>query len=136
MNKVLVVDDEVLVRTNLKMLVTATGLNVYVCGEASNGAEAMELMDKLSPDIVITDMKMPVMDGLTLTGRLKEAHARVAAIALSNYDDYDFVRGALKNGAVDYILKHNLNHENLSEALKKALDTISEKQSGEQKENA
>lgn len=120
MNKIVIVDDEVLVRANIKMLLAGCEDEFFICGEASNGAEALEILDKLLPDVVITDMKMPVLDGLALSAKIKNQYPKTAIIALSNYDDYEYVRGTLQNGAIDYILKHNLNRTNLFEALRKA----------------
>lgn len=120
MDKILIVDDEILVRTNIKMLIDWDNGSYSLCGEASNGLEAIELIRNENPHIVITDMKMPVMDGLTLSEKIREDFPGTAVIALSNYDDYDYVRGALNDGAVDYILKHSLNRQILSEVLQKA----------------
>lgn len=120
MNKIVIVDDEVLVRANIKMLLAGYEDEFRICGEASNGVEALEILEKLQPDVVITDMKMPVLDGLALSAKIKTKYPKTAMIALSNYDDYEYVRGTLQNGAIDYILKHNLNRVNLIEALMKA----------------
>lgn len=116
MRRVLLVDDEVLVRTNLKLMLSDYP-EIIVCGEASNGREALELMEEKKPQIVVSDMKMPVMDGLQLCRKLKERYPHTAFVALSNYDDFEYARGTLKNGAADYLLKHEIDEKKLVACL-------------------
>lgn len=92
-----------------------------VVGLAKNGKEAIELYDKYMPDIVITDIKMPIIDGLELLKILKSKRKDLITIILSHYDDFSYVKEALSNGATDYILKSELSPENLIEVLKKHL---------------
>lgn len=119
----MIVDDEVLVRTSLKYLINVEigSLSQFadfcLCGEASSGKEALEKASLLKPDIVISDMKMSEMDGLQLCKKLKQNFPNIKFIALSNYDDFEYVRGTLQNGAVDYLLKHKLSKETLLDAL-------------------
>ena len=109
---VMIVDDEVLTRTNVKYILEAeipayTGTTSYMlCGEAGSGAEALEKLPVCRPDIVLSDMRMPGMNGLELCETLHKQYPHIQFIALSNYDDYEYVRGTLQNGAVDYLLKH------------------------------
>lgn len=118
MFKILVVDDDLLVRTNIKLLLQNISSEFVVCGEAIDGVSALEQIPVLSPHILFTDMRMPNMDGLELCQKVREQYPEIKLIALSNYDDYNYVRGALKNGAVDYLLKHKLNEEYLTHLLK------------------
>jgi len=120
MLKVLLVDDELLIRTNIKCMVDWEAFGMTICAEASNGAEALKLVKKLAPDIILTDMRMPVMDGLELSQQLKALGTDSLLIVLSNYNDFEYVKGTLKNGAIDYILKHNLNKDSLGEVLLRA----------------
>lgn len=108
MFRVLIVDDEMLVRTNLKMMLDweKNGFTIY--GEASSGVEALKLIEKLQPDIILSDVKMPGMDGLQLSMEVNQKYRKIKMIMLSNYDDFDLVKGTLQNGALDYILKHSL----------------------------
>ena len=103
--KILIVEDEVLVRCGLRSMVNWEKLGLDVIGDASNGKEALEIYEKEKPDIVMTDIKMPVMDGLELIRTLKEKNYPGEILVLSNYEDFDSVRSALLLGAADYLLK-------------------------------
>lgn len=118
MYKILLVDDEVLVRTNLKLLLQKFSSEYTVCGEAGDGVTGLEQTNLMRPHIIFTDMKMPNMDGVEFCRKVRDSYPEITLVALSNYDDYSYVRGALKNGAVDYILKHKLSEEYLETILK------------------
>lgn len=120
MFKVLIVDDEILTRANIKMLLDWEKNGYTICGEASNGFEAIKLIEELSPDIVLSDIRMPKMDGLELSEVLNKKYINIKIVLLSNYDDFDYVRSALKYGAIDYVLKHTLNREVLLDTLNRA----------------
>ncbi|HHW47881.1 MAG TPA: response regulator [Clostridiaceae bacterium] len=120
MYRVLIVDDELLIRTTLKYMLDWEAIGFTLSGEAANGREALEFIKKSTPDIILLDMRMPVMDGLQLSYELKKDYPDVQMIILSNYDDFEYVKNTLKNGAVDYILKHNLNEDTLRDALLRA----------------
>lgn len=109
MYEILLVDDEILSRNNLKYLFSSIGPHFHVCGEAANGREALALLKSIPSDIVITDMKMPEMDGLELIKELRRRYPLINIIALSNYDDIDYVRSSLKYGIIDYWLKHEVS---------------------------
>ncbi len=117
MYKIIIVDDEILVRTNLKLLFQNFSPEFSVCGEADNGKTGLKLISEIHPNLVFTDMRMPVMDGVEFCQKIHTAFPDIIIIALSNYDDYSYVRGALKHGALDYILKHKLNEDSLSTIL-------------------
>lgn len=119
MIKILLVDDELLVRTNIKLMLHPYSDTISICGEASNGKEALPLIDVLQPDVIISDMVMPNMSGLELCEIVNQKYPAISFIALSNYDDFDLVRGTLKNGGIDYLLKHQLNANSLSHILLK-----------------
>ena len=89
MYKILIVDDEFLIRENIKFSIDSERLPVAVCGLAKNGQEAYEMITALDPDIIITDIKMPVMDGIALLGKLKENDIKKNVIVVSGYDDYE-----------------------------------------------
>lgn len=103
--KVLVVDDEKWVRRGIIEKADWKSLGAEVVGEARNGVEGLELARKLRPDIVIADMRMPVMSGAEFIARLRKETPGTRVIVISGYADYCYTRQALLNKAVDYILK-------------------------------
>lgn len=124
--KVLIVDDDYMARTHIKSLVNWNKEGFEICGEAANGKTAIEIIKKEAPDIVITDMSMPVFDGASLIKYLEHNYPDIRAIAISGYDDFDYVRKSMKHGAVDYILKHRLDSPTLMEVLNVARSAILE----------
>lgn len=118
----MIVDDDFLVRSNIKVLLNSPELDLSnmfrVVGEASDGKEALILIRVSQPDIVISDIRMPHMDGLELQRQIRKSYPNIKMIMLSGYDDFDYVRQALKNGAVDYILKHKLDAHTLADTLR------------------
>lgn len=102
--RTLVVDDHDLARESLKyMLSDAAG--VEVVGEAANGREALLQCSRLRPDLVLMDVRMPEMDGLTATRELKGKHPKVSVLMLTMHDNPDYLLEALKAGASGYVLK-------------------------------
>jgi len=118
--KVLIVDDEVLVRNDLRTLIDWESQGFFMCGEANNGANAIHMIEKLTPSIVIFDINMPVLDGVALSKYISEHFKHIKMIIISSYDNYDYVRETMKNGAIDYLLKHRINSTTLIAALEKA----------------
>jgi signal transduction histidine kinase len=110
--RVLVVDDNAGFRESLLSLL-ATG-NLQVVGEAASGIEALELAEALSPDVVLMDVRMPAMDGIEATRRLKERHPHMGVVALSSHEDQEIVRGMLVAGASGYVLKDSDGDEILT----------------------
>ncbi|MCR5790966.1 MAG: response regulator [Lachnospiraceae bacterium] len=105
MYRLLIVDDEKQIREGLKRIVNWEDYGISACLEASDGQEALSLIEMEKPEIVITDIRMPKMDGIELLYRLHQLDVPSRAIVLSGYDDYELVRRAMKYGAVDYLLK-------------------------------
>lgn len=105
MLKVLVVEDEELIRRGIVLAVDWAALDCVVVGEASNGAEALEAVERLNPTLIITDLKMPRMDGIEMLRRLRESGNRAYVIILTAYDSFEYAQSALRLGAVDYLLK-------------------------------
>ncbi|MEV6645811.1 response regulator transcription factor [Amycolatopsis sp. NPDC051371] len=102
--RVLLVDDQALFREALATLL-ATHDGIDVVGEAGNGEEALSRVASVKPDVVLMDLRMPVLDGVGATGRLRLAHPDVQVIALTTFDDDEDVFAALRAGAVGYLLK-------------------------------
>ncbi len=105
MLKVLVVEDEELIRKGIVLAVDWAALDCVVVGEAANGEEALEAVERYGPTLIITDLKMPKMDGLELLRRLREAGNNVYVIILTAYDSFEYAQSALRLGAVDFLLK-------------------------------
>lgn len=102
---VILIDDEPWTREVIKSLGDWEGLGLSVAGEASDGEYGLELIRRLKPDVIITDIKMPHMDGISMIRNLREADQRARVIVISGYDDFAFVRGAMHLGVTDYLLK-------------------------------
>ena len=105
MLKVLVVEDEEMIRRGIVLAVDWAALDCVVVGEASNGLEALEAVERLRPSLIITDLKMPCMDGLEMLRRLREQGNPVHVIILTAYDSFTYAQSALRLGAVDFLVK-------------------------------
>ena len=104
MIRILLVDDERLVRTGLRMILDGE-VDLEVVGEAADGAEALALVDAFEPDVVLMDLRMPRMDGVTATERLATTHPAVRVLVLTTYDTESDILRALEAGARGYLLK-------------------------------
>lgn len=105
MIRILIVDDEILVRLSLKTLIPWHEHGFEVIGEAENGVEALAMLERSHCDIVLTDIRMPEMDGIALMSTITRQWPHIRCLILSNYNDFDYVQKALQLGAVDYMLK-------------------------------
>lgn len=102
---VLIADDEASIRNGLRSAVESLNLNLHVLGTARNGLEAWEFVQTYSPDLVITDIRMPVCDGLELMKRCRNADLHTEFILLSGFDDFSYAQTAIRYGARSYLLK-------------------------------
>jgi len=116
--RVLIVDDHAVVRQGLRMFL-ALDPDLDVVGDAENGSEALRLAKELHPDVVLMDMLMPVMDGVAATGAIRQALPDTEVIALTSVLDDSSVVGAVKAGAIGYLLK-DTNADELCRAIKAA----------------
>lgn len=105
MLKVLIIDDEPWSRQVVKSLGAWEEHGMQVIGEAEDGIEGLELVEKLHPGLVITDMRMPGLDGVELLERLKHQYPEVQIIVMSGYDDFVYLKQAIRSKAVEYLLK-------------------------------
>ena len=105
MYQVLIVDDEPIVKIALRSMLDWGALGFHICGTASNGQEALEMAERMHPDLIICDLKMPVMDGIDLIRTAKDRSMNCEFLVISNYEDFNYVRTALVLGASDYILR-------------------------------
>ncbi|QGQ44941.1 response regulator transcription factor [Metabacillus sediminilitoris] len=120
MNTLLIVDDESWTRETVKALIEFDSLEITQIIEATNGAEAIKSIKSVRPDFIITDMKMPGIDGIKLLEVLKRDYPEIPAIVLSGYQDFIYTRQAIKSGVIEYLPKP-VDENELNEALKKAL---------------
>ncbi len=105
MFKILVVDDETIIRRGIMLGVDWASMDCIVVGEAANGAEGLEAVRQYNPNIIITDVRMPHMDGIQMLTELRRQNCPASFILLTAYSDFEYARSALKLGAVDYLLK-------------------------------
>lgn len=105
MYRVLLVDDEEDVREGLVVEVDWEALDLRIVGLAENGREALEMAERVEPDIVVTDISMPFMDGLELAKRLRERNPLVKVVILTGYDEFDYARQAVSLSVDEYLLK-------------------------------
>ena len=124
MLRILLVDDEPLVLIGLQGMLEWEKLGYTVCGTARNGKLALELIEREKPDIVIADVKMPVMDGLTLARTCRERGALPAFIMLTSFEEFDYIKQAMGAGVVDYLVKLDLTPESLQTSLAKAAEKV------------
>lgn len=133
MIKVLVVDDEVPIRQWLEFCIGRME-GYQITGTASNGAEGYSSFRKNMPDIIITDIRMPVMDGLEMLKLIRSLNPAVITVVLTSHEDFEYARQAMKHGASEYILKTEITEESLKQLLDKAGAGLKESpQSGKEK---
>ncbi|MDF2613110.1 MAG: response regulator [Clostridia bacterium] len=123
MLKILIADDELLARIGIRSLLDWNAHGYEIVGECENGQKAFEAAKIVMPDIIISDIKMPVVNGIELIKMIHKEGLGAKFIMLSSYDEFEYVREALKLGAEDYILKLEME----AETLLKTLESIKEK---------
>lgn len=116
--RILLVDDQALFREGLHTLLSVHD-DLQVVGEASNGQEAIEAVKKLTPDVVLMDLRMPVLNGVAATRQISESKSNSRVIVLTTFDDDDYVFDGLRAGAVGYLLK-DVPSAKLVEAIRAA----------------
>ena len=120
MIKALIVDDDFLVRMFLKQLINWESQGFELVGDACGGEEALELIDQFSPELIITDLSMPGMDGIELIERTRARLPDSYIIALSCHGEFEYVKEAMKQGANEYVLKNLLDASGLCKQLETA----------------
>ncbi len=118
MIRLLLVDDQALFREGLHTLLSLHE-DLQIVGEAGNGLEALAAADALRPDVVLMDLRMPVLDGVAATRRLLAAHPTTRVIVVTTFDDDELVFDGLRAGAVGYLLK-DVSSDKLVEAIRAA----------------
>ena len=123
MYKVLIIDDEPWSREVVKVLGEWKNLKLQVIGEAEDGREGLRLIGELYPDIVITDMRMPGMEGVELLQAINEKFPNLKIIVMSGYSDFAYLKQAIRTRAIEYLLKP-MNVEELNLALIRSIEEL------------
>jgi two-component system response regulator YesN len=124
----LVVDDEYYLRLGIREIADWDQLGVELVGDADNGEEGLRLALALAPDIILMDIRMPILNGLELMEKLKENDLKSEVIVLSGFNDFEYARVALNHGALAYLLKP-IDKQQLVETVCKVVETIKNKKS-------
>ncbi|MDF2653053.1 MAG: two-component system response regulator [Paenibacillus sp.] len=124
MLKVLIVDDDKLVRKGLIYTMPWDQFNMKVVGEANNGMKALEFLEQHEIDLMITDLAMPVMDGIELMRNVRSLYTHIWMVVLTFHQEFDIIQQALRIGAIDYIAKVQLEKEQMEEVLGRISDRI------------
>lgn len=114
--KIVIADDHEIFRDGLKLMLSKFP-EIIIVGEAENGRELLQLATKLNPDVILTDIKMPLLDGIEATKKLTTSHPNIGIIGLSMFDEDDLIIDMLEAGAKGYLLKNSDKHE-IIEAIK------------------
>ncbi|MSC85752.1 response regulator [Eubacterium sp. am_0171] len=126
MLSVLIVDDEPAAIDAMVQIVNWEEINLSVCARAYNGKEGLEKFRELHPDIVLTDVRMPLMDGIEMSRQIKAESPDTMIILVSGYNEFEYVQSALQFGAIEYLLKPT-DPDKLHQVLCKAAGQISRK---------
>lgn len=105
MYRLMIIDDEYMIHLSLRKLVESSGLNITVTAEAEDGVEALELLDSSNPDIVVTDIRMPEMDGLSFIKSAQQRKKGIHFIILSGYSHFEYAQQAIQYGVSHFLLK-------------------------------
>ncbi|MCI8516751.1 MAG: AraC family transcriptional regulator [Hungatella sp.] len=132
MIKLLIVDDEPLVQIGIKSMLNWAEYGIEVCGTAMNGAAALDLIEEYSPEIVITDIRMPIMNGLELAKICRDTYGRIPLfIILTSYEEFELARQALSYEVIDYLVKLELDAPSLGASIQNALKKLNDIRSTE-----
>ena len=105
MLKLLIVDDEAIIRRGIHYYIDWGAHGIEVIGEAANGQEGLQMVSQKQPDIVVTDIRMPVMDGIEMARQLKALYPQIHVIILTGYNENEYLHSAIRVGITDFILK-------------------------------
>lgn len=103
--KVLIADDDALIRDSLKIILEMED-GITVCGTASNGQEAYKMCSETQPDVVLMDIRMPLMDGVLGTKQIKSTYPDIKVVILTTFNDDEYIKEAIRSGAEGYVLKN------------------------------
>lgn len=123
--RIILVDDEEEVRKGIIRKIQWEALGFTIVGDAENGEEALEKIEQLEPNVVMTDIRMPYMDGLTLAERIRQKYPSIKILIFSGFDDFEYAQQAIKLNVTEYILKP-VNMEELTEILTRVHHNLDE----------
>lgn len=122
-HKVVIADDKPLIRRSLAQTIRWEELGCEVAGEAENGLEAAELIEKIRPDLLISDIKMPGMDGLELTEHVKKIQPDIKVLMITGYQEFEYAQRALSLGVSDLVLKP-IRNDMMEKKIKKVMEEL------------
>lgn len=123
--RLVLVDDQRLFLESLKVVIEHADPDIQVVGIAGNGQEALDLVDELKPDLVLLDVRMPIMDGVEAARILKNKYPNLHIVMLTTFEDDEYVRDALRHGAAGYLLKSIPSQELIAAIRAVASGTVS-----------
>lgn len=121
--KVIIADDEPLILRNLTQIIDWEALDCEIIGTAQNGQEALELLERVRVDLVLTDISMPGMTGIELLKKINHLAHKPIVILISGYDEFEYAKEAIKNNALDYILKP-IDYDELEDCINRAISRL------------
>lgn len=124
MYRVVIAEDEMLVRLGLKHSINWSDYDMTVIADVANGQEALDLYEKEMPEVLITDIKMPIMDGMELISRVRDINSDAQIIILTCVEDFETVRKALSHNVQDYILKLEMTPEDMGHILARTKEKL------------
>ncbi len=126
MIRVLIVEDKPLILRSIRDKIQNYGKDIVIAGEATDGEAALAMIPMLKPDIVFTDIRMPVIDGIKLISEIRKRDAELPFVIISGYDEFDYARQAMKLNVSEYLLKP-IRQEEINEVLRKTIEIINSK---------
>lgn len=111
-----IIDDEAIIRSSLRTKLEHLFADIRIIGTADNGMEALTVCLEMRPDIIVTDIRMPHMDGIELLAKLKQTDCQAEVIIVSGFDDFTYAKSAIRFGVSDYLLKP-IKNEQLAETV-------------------
>jgi two-component system response regulator YesN len=126
MFRVLIVEDEFIVRYGIRSMIDWEKVGMTVIGEAANGQEALDLIGQELPDILITDIKMPILDGIALITQVRKISPQMKILILSNLEDFQYAKEAIRHGVSEYLIKSDMMPRDFEQALLKVKEAIEE----------
>ena len=127
MIKLLIVDDEPLVQIGIKSMLNWADYGIEICGTAMNGVNALQMIEEYSPEIVITDIRMPIMNGLELAKTCREKYGKIPVfIILTSYEEFGLIKEAMSYQVADYLVKLELDAKSLAESVERSIERLTE----------